>query len=581
MTKRIYMLSLLLSITGIIVAQDSVLNRNVTVEREFQPIIQPTSKINQRPTAVEPNIPPVDVEYSDYMTEVNPDYNHSPLISQPTRFAQPKPLHGHIRAGIGHSNTLLDFSYRVDDGKKNYLDITVDHDAAWGRKSKAHSYVGARFSHQFQECTVYTGVFGMNRFFTRYGHYYNGGQGLTIDHYRQLAPDDKEAIWQAGAYVGVRSGQRSPIKYDISAGYHLYSIPGLALEHQPKLIAKMQWANNAHHAGGNISYQGNIYKIDASIAPLVINNVPRHNIRIEPYYEYVTQRILVHAGINLDVNVGKGTMFSNIEDVSFAPSPNVRLEAQLAPRWATVYAIAKGSYGRGNLENYVKNCDYLELRPSLSSHHLSSYTPVDAEVGFHFKPHKNLLMEIHAGYQLKKNATTFVATQDTFATPSPLYKDFLPGDINYLFSDYSRWKIGAAFSYHYQDIINIHLWGDYYIWKLLAIEDKARLGAIPVTDGRIYDRPDWELGLRIDARVDEHWTLYSDNHFAGQRWALTTTGDKRLRPIIDLNLGCQYEFDRRLAIFLELDNFICRFNDIYYGYQSQGIHGLIGVKWRF
>ena len=35
------------------IAQDTVLNRNITVEREFQPIVQSTGKINQRPMVIE------------------------------------------------------------------------------------------------------------------------------------------------------------------------------------------------------------------------------------------------------------------------------------------------------------------------------------------------------------------------------------------------------------------------------------------------------------------------------------------------------------------------------------------------
>ena len=105
---------------------------------------------------------------------------------------------------------------------------------------------------------------------------------------------------------------------------------------------------------------------------------------------------------------------------------------------------------------------------------------------------------------------------------------------------------------------------------------------ISLVEGRVYDRPDWAISLRVDGRIDEHWTLYSDNHFEGTRWAITTAGEVKLPALIDMNLGAQYEFTKlHLAVFLQLNNIICRRNHTLYGYQSYLINGLAGVSWKF
>ena len=162
----------------------------------------------------------------------------------------------------------------------------------------------------------------------------------------------------------------------------------------------------------------------------------------------------------------------------------------------------------------------------------------------------------------------------------------MPGTFADYLSDYQRFKIGGQLFYHYRDIISIHLSGDYFAWKLQKIAAKARLEDIAqdisLTKGRVYDRPDWKIDLRIDGRIDEHWTLYSDNHFEGSRWAITTNGEYKLPALIDMNLGAQYEFTKpHLAIFLQLNNIICRRNHVLYGYQSYLINGLAGVSWKF
>jgi hypothetical protein len=117
----------------------------------------------------------------------------------------------------------------------------------------------------------------------------------------------------------------------------------------------------------------------------------------------------------------------------------------------------------------------------------------------------------------------------------------------------------------------------------------------------VYDRANWEIGLRIDGRIDKHWSLYSDNYFRGSRLALATDGVHTLKPTIEMNLGVQYEMwvgkaakalkkdgivlspepQPNLTLFFELNNFIHRKNDIYYGYQSQGINFRLGAIYKF
>ncbi|MCQ2347328.1 MAG: hypothetical protein MJZ92_05315 [Paludibacteraceae bacterium] len=559
------------------IAQDTVLNRNITVEREFQPIVQSTGKINQRPMVIESLFQPVEFTYSDYTNPLSPAFNVTSLLSQPTRFSQPKVLHGLLRGALGHVRTDFDFGYRVDDGKKSILDITAHHNAYWGRKTLENSTLTFDFQHQFSTCEIYFGLQGANRFYTRYGRYFDC-DSLSIGKYGDFEARDKQNIWMVDAKVGIRSNRKSEVQYLAEIDYGVFDLAKFAAEHKIKLLGNVEYVTNGHHIGGNLSYAAFMYGIDSTLLADSLYN-SRHNIRIEPYYEYVGKRVLLHAGVNLDVNIGKGQLLSNNENISFAPSPNVRFEAQLAPKWATLFVNATGKYGTGSLQGYMDQCRYLELLPGITSKHVSSYIPVDAELGFRFRAQKNLLIEVHGGYALMKNQCSLVAITDT--TFQHLGQDVIQGDYNYFYSDYSRWKIGAAFSYHYQDIVNIHLWGDYYIWSIQDIDHRNHLAWVPLTEGRVYDRPDWELGLRVDARIDKHWSLFTDNHFGGSRWAITTKGDQQLKPTVDLNIGCQYEFNNSLALYLTLNNLMCRYNDIYYGYQTPGINGVAGVTWRF
>ena len=146
-------------------------------------------------------------------------------------------------------------------------------------------------------------------------------------------------------------------------------------------------------------------------------------------------------------------MLSSNENISFAPSPNVRFEAQLAPKWVTLYGKVGGRFGLGSLQSFLESNCYMEVVPCVTSHSVSSYVPVDAEIGFHLKPHKHLLLEAHGGYTYFMNSKSYVAFLDSY-TYSPGHT-ILPGTFSDFRSDYQRFKIGGQVFYHYRDIISI------------------------------------------------------------------------------------------------------------------------------
>ena len=593
----------------VLAQNDSVLNRSVTVERDFQPVIQAAGKVTTKPEVVETTIEPTPVEYSDYTADVAPGSTFHPLLSQPTRFDKGHPYHGYIRAALGHPNTLFDFGYHLDDGKKSILDVYAHHHAEWGLAALSKTKVGMDFTHPFSTCKFYFGLNGGNIYYQKYGHFYdyatfeqtNRDFGMweknrvAYANREPLTDRDKTALWTAEAFLGVRSNPQQDMQYTFQTGYMLFAKPGAVAEHQIRTRLEMDWHKDAHHVGANLYVQNNILQL-RSLAEVIPDSLYSHchDIRIEPYYAYDGKRVRIHLGVNLDVNVGAGhNNLSSVENLSFAPSPHFNLEAQVAKQWLTIYADVVGNHGSGSLQDFMEENRYRLIHEGIIDHHFASYTPVDGELGFHIRPYRDLLLEIHGGYAYMINETNLLA-HTTPAVYEPLNRQlYQAGDFGFFYSNYQRGKIGGQINYHRQDIVRINLYGDYFFWT---------------SNGPVYDRPNWELGLRIDGHIDQHWSLYSDNRFAGERLALAynseseTYSEHILRPVIDLNLGVQYEMwvgrgheskrsrdfevlrpDQKpnLVLFFQLNNWLHRKNDVYYGYRSQGINCLAGVTFRF
>lgn len=600
-------------------AQDSVLNRNVTVERDFQPVIQSAGKISLRPQAVQTAAPePVKMEFSDYTTLLMPDYNLNPLLSQVTKFKSGSPYKGTLRAGGGYPQTLFYFDYRHSDKKRNWLDISIRHDANWGLKTLEQTSVAFDFRHRYSGGQVYINLLGANEFYTRYGRYYNdtaqalmttamvpvkgfGDLQATAD-YTHVG--DRQNVWKFATTIGVESDTKDDLRYAIEAGYRLLSMTDLFTEHQVRAKADIAYVFGDHKVGGIVREQSHFFVADtARVDPSTYNS--HHGLRIEPFYEYLSERVRLHLGVNLDVNFGKGQMLSGSPDIAFAPSPNILFEAQLAPKWAVFYLNATGSLGFSATDDYLQANRYADMIKSIQSKHMSMYTPINAELGFRFRAHRDLLLSVHAAYTYRKNNVSFAAAMQPTSDPQPYAWD----GFKIAYSNFQQWKMGATVAYHYRDIVDLHLWGDYY--TSMGVQNETTLATtcgMGITQGRLYDLPDWEIGFRIDGHINRNWMVYTYNRFAGGGWAMTNivnnydlaTGavtvmdptvaydltnpapsDRKLPTLIDVNLGVQYNYNDALAFFAELKNIAHQRNTIHYGYDQQGINFLLGVNWRF
>lgn len=554
---------------------DTTVTRTVTVERDYKPIIQGATKQNQSPAIIQEEQTLNPVVYSTYSESLPVGFNVHALPAAETTFSSQSPLQGMVDGALGHRNTHFAFSYRIAEKKRLSLDLFARHDAMWGRQTLSNSTLGLQLTRHFSACELYFGVNGNNEYYSRYGRYYSGDNQLSVAKASQMHPYDWQDSWLVNTQIGLRSRGNTMVRYDLNTRYSAYILPNAATEHQICTRLDAVWVlSDEHQAGLNAYVQNNFYQVSDSLGLSHADYHNRHAFRLEPYYGYNGNRFRIHAGINFDFNLGAGHMMSGGDNISFAPSPNLSFDWFLMKEVIDLYGKANGTFGTSTLLEFMQTNRYMDYTACLTSDHVDDYTPVDAQLGFKIRPMATMLFDIYAGYAYQINQLLLIAPSVNFAQHNP------QSSIGFYYSDWQRWKVGATMQYHYRDIINIHLSGNYYHWTCQRIEANDM-------QKDIYDRPSWDAALRIDAHIDSKWTIYSDNTFVGSRRAFTTEKDNAtnavvtLRPVISLNLGASYAVNRWLTTYLQLNNYLNRHNDLYYGYQSQGINFLIGAKYNF
>lgn len=588
--KRFLIILSIFATTASYAQNDTTLSRVVTVERDFQPVIHSAGKINQRPSIIDCEAQLNPVVYSTYSAPLSIDYNINLLRASETRFINQAPLQGLLEGAVGYRNSRFQFAYRIHQKKQMSLNLYAKHDAYWGRDALSQSQVGMWVARHFQNIDLYFAVEGNNDYFSYFGRYYDGVNGLKAHSvfekmylngpYINMTDQDWQTLWQASAKIGVQSTSNKPLQYRIQTGYQAYIATHYAIEHQIRSQADISWQSTKHQAGIKAYVQNNLYS-SISQTSTIPTPAPRHAIRVEPFYEYNDKNIHLHAGVNIDMNIHTGQLLSQNENISFAPSPNIQFEWNMMDNIFHIYANAQGSFATGTLQEYMGYNRYLNIVDGLSFASPRAYTPVDAQVGFKIRPIKTLLIDIYGGYAYMWGVCNMMATIDTLHANAPAgIRDYTLWQ-----SDYQRWKVGAAVHYHYRDILSINLAGNYYFYQQEPIPSMDPTAPyfqeMHTKATTIFDRPNWDALARIDVHIDSKWSIYSENYFAGSRWAYTTLGKKQLKPTISLNIGGQYAINRWLIAYLQLNNYLNRKNDIFYGYQSQGIHFLVGVKWKF
>jgi hypothetical protein len=568
---------------------DSVIDRTVTVEREFQPTVQAAGKLPTKPQVYTPKFEKATFTYSDYSSPLGIEKNVNTLGYASTGFNRPHMQRGYIRGGIGHPNTLLDFNYRVDSesmgsrtrkGKarnEGYLDLHAQHFGQWGRKMLEKSSLGLDYTKNFSAAQLYFSAAGSNEYFTHYYRYINPADNRFTTDLKNFNKADNQMFWTGDALIGVQNIPGADILYKVQAGYEGFFIPGVIQEHQVHTKAMFEWSKNEHHVGLDADIKNRLYTGYALTG--------KHQIHAQPYYAYEGNRIRVHAGVNLDLGLGGYNR-------TFGASPNVNFEADITKTWLTFFTDAKGQLAAEGVRDELSEHRFLSVENLLDvmkNGCCAAYTPVDAVAGFRFKPLPTLLFDVHAGYAY------------TFTEHILGYN--LSGDrFEHYEQDQQIIKVGGSLHYHYQDIFTMEISGDYFFGLgrelvngnyALDLEQAAWSWA-----NKPYGAPAWQVHARFDGRIDKHWALYSDNYLVGSRTQLlvkeatTASGvvkckdsDVTLKPYFDLNLGAEYTYNDHLSFFAQLNNYLAWTADLtpmlLYRTPSQGVNCLFGVSYNF
>jgi hypothetical protein len=586
-------LTLLCQATTTLQAQqrDSLVNRNVTVEREYSPAIKPAGKINVVPGEVEPTIHKVVPTYITQMNAPMKVERGMNILSpaEPDTEQQSTPP-GYLRLGIGNPiNTLVEAGYPVVKREDLLFDISLRHLGTFNWQAHSKTTLKTAFDKAFKPFNLYASLGAGHDYFRYYGNHFDANATVIDDldavgntyqdtPYEEIlsAPVVTRAPYvetlsnvilnrlpAANSFfrLDLRAGIYTPdplsnVGYNAALNYQLFSPRYGIVEHA------------LHTQGGFNIRRPNGNRVGAD---LQLDNV-FYNPSGEPmtfWQAYSVLTVNPHytlEGDNWSIRLGLKSSFSFIHGKPVNPSLDLHGEWHIAPETFSLYGGITGDYVINTMNAMFEQNRFLygDLRIK------DTYIPFDAYLGAKVKPARDLLVDAYINFKAIDDQYFFVGkgfeTSDNGVDDR--YRSIYVNRFDATYSNASLLKAGGRVGYNYQNKIDLQLKAACHLWN---VEEQQYA----------WLKPAWEINLAGQYKATEDLVFSLNTFFEGKRYARLGAGIVELKPVADINLGVGYSYFDSITFFAKVNNLLNSNYQIFNGYPQQGLNILIGASFTF
>lgn len=587
---KVFGIIALLSISGVLAAQeDQTLNRELTLEREYDPSVQDANKVNTLPAVKEPEVKKMPIDYAVFTVPAEPqrEIGLLPAGSIMTDIQYNK-RRGYLNVGAGtHLNINADLGYHILSTDKDQLNIFFSHRSTKGNVKYIQDHIDAKAKARLND-----NIGGLNyrHVFDKAAFKIGGKYGYSSFNYYGLSPelfpvttppsslpgengetfvflkDTNQVNQTIQAYIGVESLPDAPVGYLLNVDYTNFS--------QKYLYTMQADGVQEHLVNGlfdlNASFGGSQRVGLGAKVTYLTNTLPSVQID-DMMFDFSTNRFIGSLspyykaeGDNWNLKLGLNASFISKEDKKFVISPNISADVNVGSK--TVLYLNAGGGPELNNHSAISLRNRYALISDLP---VTSRTWLDAMAGVKSGVGGSFWFDIFAGYK--------VTDDDCFFVPNTyIANDF--GNINNAFSwDSKRFLFGANLKYAYQKLFEITLKGVYNNWSL----DDSELDGTSV-ELKAYGRPELEITGGIQINPIDKLSFQVDYYLATGRY--TTFKDLEafeMKNINELNITGSYRINDTFGVYAKLNNVLFQKYDLYYGYPAQRFSIMGGVNINF
>lgn len=568
--KKIYIIiAALILTTGLFAqTQDSLLRRQMELEREFNPTLLDADKINSLPALREPVVQKANTNYSTWAGRIAP----------PLEIALPRP--GDIMTDIPYSlkrgylffnagnyaNLNGGIGYRFVDNEKHNLAFTFLHNSTngeinfvqesdpAGNSVKFMDNLGKlSYSHMAEALKLDMQISYLHSLFNYYGNTFSNDRFFN---------NENNSLGVLNAKVGLESKENDLLNYN---GFIDFS--NFTTNRSEDVIYDWMKGNMIHAGVGfNKPFAGGSSKIgvDGSILTAIYNG------DADNYFLTNASPYIYFEGLNSHAKLGADVLFQTSAGTKIRIVPNVDLLYGFT-QYSSVYATIHGGFDNNTLLDMMNESRYFLTE----AHVTPSFSYIDLEAGFKIGELSGFRFDFFGGYKksddehfLVLNGRDFIGDDE----PVPFKETLKP-----IYGNLSHSFVGGMIQSNIWSPLNIslRLKKNFYDVTELVINESE------VSDPLAYNKPGFETDIRASLEIISNLKLTLNYYLAGDRWTNFEGENIKMDNINDLNLGAVYNINDSFSLNLKANNILSHRYDIWYGYPAQGINVAGGFTFKF
>lgn len=538
-------------------AQDNLPTDTFEIIKEYQPTLVDAKKIEDEVDIVDTAKVEVELDYEFSNEKVNIEFIPDPIVPAKIKGEPMVRLYnGYTRVGIGNGlvpfaelyyNNLRSKKYSIGTHLK-YLNMPDFNDIEGSGMDKSHIEVfGKRF---WKSKTLDTRLSFDRHNFNYYG-YYNVPKITTqeVD-----SPDLEQFYNRFSAEVGLSNNIQDSfnLRYDGQAKYYFTSNKASQQENNILIEGTLSQFRNA-----------DLYQLDLGFDFNSYDNLQESSIlKLSPHVKSVGKKFSVEVGLGIFMNSYKG------EDADFhffpiAEANYFGIKDVFIPYVGLTGGIIRNSYRSFTMENPFVNGN-IDLLNSNLNYNLFG--------GLRGSFNTKLSYNVKLAYLNTENSPLYVKVPDSDLLIS---KDFFV-----VYDEIKETQVRAEITFKNSDRLNTYFVGEYF-----KFDTKEQKEAWHSPELKISARAEYNLYHKIIVKAAVfYWgSQYAQNLELVSSTPIVQTDFtiEKLDPIIDINLGIEYRYTKRLSAFLDLNNLGGINYEKYQDYPVQGFNVWGGFTYSF
>lgn len=546
----------------------NTLQRAVTIEKEFTPIVQDASKINVIPEMEVSASARPDIRYTEWKNARNETPTLDLLPAGDGGVEAPDRQRGYAQIEMGnYLNINANAGIRIVDRQRDQLLFWYSHNSTNGTlayltdNNKTHqrrndNKLNLAYTHTFDRVSWNT-----TAYYRYNGFNYYGMPLYNIDKNRLAGlstTTDQQTVQHYGFDTRIASKPNKEFNYTAEISYRGYN-SDLGLFYGQRGVLE----NHLSTRLDGSAPLGDTYLIGVAVGMdnLIYNRCDRENytvLRANPYFGIEKEALKFRAGAVVDLSIHDNTIFRI--------APDVQLEWEFEKLWF-LYTSLTGGKSLNTWEKMSAITAYVDPSRKMSN----TYTPTDFTVGLRTATFKQLHFTLYGGIKYSIDALFDYRWQyiEATGTGGRLTRPV----VSFYATDAYAWKAGFEIQYNPRDFFKAHLAWEHNEWHQQG--SKARIRSS-------QPRNEWKAGVTVVPI--RPLDISADLYFAdGLGYRNLTEGmvdypsSGNLPNIVTLNLGAIYRLNKHIHFSAQLNNLLSKRTDLFYGMPAQRFHFLVGA----